>query len=225
MDAVLNASCTSRTPASFEQIGLMYVTTSHFGIDPALVAMMHGAERELAAAQQRLAQTRQQQTQASVLPWVIGIGGALVLGGLIAWFLRRRDTARPSFRAPVAGSAPSIADAFAPRSDARIEPEMEAETEVEAEAVAEPVVAPAPVAPARAPEPPARAAPAWHTGGGAQRDLLDPATQAAHERLELARAYLDLGDLAGARQLLGEVVINGDHAARQQAARMLRELE
>ncbi|HEU0306725.1 MAG TPA: FimV/HubP family polar landmark protein, partial [Lysobacter sp.] len=89
----------------------------------------------------------------------------------------------------------------------------------------EPVVAPAPVAPARAPEPPARAVPAWHTGGGAQRDLLDPATQAAHERLELARAYLDLGDLAGARQLLGEVVINGDHAARQQAARMLRELE
>ena len=52
-----------------------------------------------------------------------------------------------------------------------------------------------------------------------------PAAQAAHERLELARAYLDLGDLAGARQLLGEVVINGDHAARQQAARMLRELE
>ena len=55
---------------------------------------------------------------------------------------------------------------------------------------------------------------------------LPPAADpAAHERLELARAYLDLGDLAGARQLLGEVVINGDHAARQQAARMLRELE
>jgi DNA-binding LacI/PurR family transcriptional regulator len=40
----------SRTPACFEQIGLMYVTTSQFGIDPALVAMMHGAERELAIA-------------------------------------------------------------------------------------------------------------------------------------------------------------------------------
>jgi DNA-binding LacI/PurR family transcriptional regulator len=40
----------SRTAASFEQIGLMYVTTSHFGIDPACVAMMRGAERELAAA-------------------------------------------------------------------------------------------------------------------------------------------------------------------------------
>ena len=67
-----------------------------------------------------------------------------------------------------------------------------------------------------------RAAPAWHQGGAAR---LDPEAQAAHERLDLARAYLDLGDLAGARQLLGEVVINGDHAARQQASRMLRELE
>jgi pilus assembly protein FimV len=45
------------------------------------------------------------------------------------------------------------------------------------------------------------------------------------ERIELARAYLDLGDESSARQLLGEVLINGDHAARQQAARLLRELE
>lgn len=45
------------------------------------------------------------------------------------------------------------------------------------------------------------------------------------ERIELARAYLDLGDQSSARQLLGEVLINGDHAARQQAARLLREIE
>lgn len=45
------------------------------------------------------------------------------------------------------------------------------------------------------------------------------------ERIELARAYLDLGDASSARQLLGEVLINGDHAARQQAARLLREIE
>ena len=45
------------------------------------------------------------------------------------------------------------------------------------------------------------------------------------ERLELAQAYLDLGDRDSARQLLSEVVVNGDHAARQQASRMLRELE
>ncbi len=178
-----------------------------------LIAMK---DSELAAAQQRLADAQKQQAQASAMPWVIGIGGALVLGGLVAWFLRRRDAAKPVFRAPTAAPAPSIADAFAPRSDEAVQPEIELEA-----------VAPEPVAaavvPERAPEPPARTVPAWHTG--AQRDLLDPAAQAAHERLELARAYLDLGDLAGARQLLGEIVINGDHAARQQAQRMLRELE
>ena len=96
------------------------------------------------------------------------------------------------------------------------EPAAVEEPEPVAEAVA---AAPSPM---RAPEPPAKAVPAWHSGGAVR---LDPAAQAAHERLELARAYLDLGDLAGARQLLGEDVINGDHAARQQASRMLRELE
>lgn len=57
-------------------------------------------------------------------------------------------------------------------------------------------------------------------GGTAQA-----ATAPGQERIELARAYLDLGDESSARQLLGEVLINGDHAARQQAARLLRELE
>jgi len=180
-----------------------------------LIAMK---DSELAAAQQRLAQTQKQQPQGSAMPWVFGIGGALVLGALIGWFVRRRDKATPGFRASKA-VAPSIADAFAPRSDAGSD---EADVD-EVETMAEPV--PVAAAPAPAPEPPARAVPAWHTGGAAQRDLLDPTAQAAHERLEMARAYLDLGDLAGARQLLGEIVINGDHAARQQAARMLRELE
>jgi pilus assembly protein FimV len=176
-----------------------------------LIAMK---DSELAAAQQRLAQTQKQQTQASALPWVIGLVGALVLGGLIAWLLRRRDTAAPKFRAPGLSTAPSLADAFA----LKLEPKLDDEPVVEA------VVA----APARTPEPPARITPAWHTGAAAsnaQRDLLDPEMRAAHERLELARAYLDLGDLASARQLLGEIVINGDHGARQQATRMLRELE
>jgi pilus assembly protein FimV len=179
-----------------------------------LIAMK---DSELAAAQQQLAATQKQQTQASVLPWVIGIGGALVIGALVAWFLRRRDAMTPSFRAPVASATPSIADAFAPVRSVEAEPAIVTESEP----VAEPAAAVAP-APAHASEPPAKAVPAWHNGGAMR---LDPEAQAAHERLELARAYLDLGDLAGARQLLGEVVINGDHAARQQASRMLRELE
>ncbi|HEV8693440.1 MAG TPA: FimV/HubP family polar landmark protein, partial [Lysobacter sp.] len=144
--------------------------------------LMTMKDSELAAAQQRLAQTQKQQTQASMLPWVIGVVGALVLGVLIAWFLRRRDNATPKFRAPGVSAAPSIADAFAPKREAELEREAPAVT----------------VAPVHASEPPAKVAPAWHTGSAAknvQQDLLDPDTQAAHERLELARAYVDLGDL------------------------------
>ena len=74
------------------------------------------------------------------------------------------------------------------------------------------------------------AAPAWHTGGAAHMDAppaapVPPSDAAGSERLELAQAYLDLGDHASARQLLSEVAVNGDHATRQQATRMLRELE
>jgi pilus assembly protein FimV len=51
-----------------------------------------------------------------------------------------------------------------------------------------------------------------------------PAEAPVNERLELAQAYLDLGDHDSARQLLGEVVVTGDHASRQRARRMLREI-
>lgn len=52
-----------------------------------------------------------------------------------------------------------------------------------------------------------------------------PGLDSGQERLELARAYLDLGDHASARQLLVELVVSGDHHARQQASKLLRELD
>lgn len=45
-----------------------------------------------------------------------------------------------------------------------------------------------------------------------------------NERIELAQAYLDLGDHDSARQLLGEVLVTGDHPSKQRAKRMLREI-
>ena len=142
---------------------------------------------------------------------------ACVLGALFAWMARRRDRAAPAFR-PTAPVTPSIADAFAPVAT----PVAAAVAEPEPEVVEEPIPAP----PVHRVDAPRATVPAWHTGNTpAQHSLLDPAAQAAYERIELAQAYLDVGDLASARQLLGEVVINGDHAARQQASRMLRELE
>lgn len=53
----------------------------------------------------------------------------------------------------------------------------------------------------------------------------EPPAGGGNERLELARAYLDLGDQASARQLLVELVVNGDHASRQQASKLLRDLD
>ena len=71
-------------------------------------------------------------------------------------------------------------------------------------------------------------APAWH-GGGKSRpaDVVDDVVveTSVGERLELAQAYLDLGDRDSARQLLAEVEVSGDPASRQQASRMLHELE
>lgn len=53
---------------------------------------------------------------------------------------------------------------------------------------------------------------------------MDYADAPGMERLELARAYLDLGDQDSARQLLGELQVSGSLEARQQATRLLREL-
>jgi pilus assembly protein FimV len=90
-------------------------------------------------------------------------------------------------------------------------------------------VAPVPVTPVAA-APVAAQAPSVEPVALAQsspraRPAAPSAASVGLERIELARAYIDLGDEGSARQLLGEVLINGDHAARQQAARLLRELE
>jgi len=74
------------------------------------------------------------------------------------------------------------------------------------------------------------ARPTWHTSdtagngtGGADVASLNPAP-AGRERLELAVAYLDLGDVETARDLLNEVVAGGDTRASDEASRLLREL-
>lgn len=105
---------------------------------------------------------------------------------------------------------------------------------------AEPAASPAPAAVFTAP-PAAAPAPTWHAttraGVASSNSRVDPdassgvvsasaaTSESSHERLELARAYLDLGDHASARQLLVELVVNGDLASRQQASKLLRELD
>ncbi len=98
--------------------------------------------------------------------------------------------------------------------------------------------APAPVDPAQeiAPAMPAptwtaagHAAPTWHSGNAPPAAM--PAAAATlpraalgQESIELARAYIDLGDDDTARSLLQEVIDIGDADARTAAAKMLRDL-
>lgn len=187
----------------------------------------------------------------STLPWVLGGIGVLALVLLLgAWLMRRRAPPTPHFRAPGTTPVPTeaplptsptaLADAMAPpvRAPAVASPGSRAPKPTKP--AASPAPAPAPLAtavaqpPARQPLPSARAeapAPAWHNGAAkAQTPGAPPAAAptlepSIGERLELAQAYLDLGDHDSARQLLGEVAATGDPAARQQASRMLRELE
>jgi pilus assembly protein FimV len=66
-------------------------------------------------------------------------------------------------------------------------------------------------------------APTWHAGGAAApASLAEPDT--AEQQLDLARAYLDMGDDDAARAVLRSVLDSRDPAARDTAARMLRDL-
>ena len=207
-------------------------------------------DNELNAVQQRLAQVgdAEQAARASGLPWVLGGAALLVLALLAGWWMRRRPAPTPSFR-PVAPEPSPLAAAFAERASSP-QP-VDVPKEAPAAATPSPPAPAVAVAPSPLREPrtvssqdplPSSAVPTWHAASSAKGpgvapispvdgavadDNVEPVNSEApgQERLELARAYLDLGDRDSARQLLDEVVIHGDLAARQQAARMLREFD
>lgn len=203
-----------------------------------LIAMK---DSELASAQERLAQSQGDATQPL---WLWAGLGLLVAGLVVAWLIGRRKaapvTTRPAYdsaamaaaipvatsdsASPIAVDAPLVLDGHdydgeAPATLAEdaavLDPEPEFESEPEA-----PV---APVATAQA-WTTAATKPTWHTGDAALNVAPLNAAPAGRERLELAIAYLDLGDVETARDLLNEVAQGGDAAARDEAAQLLREL-
>jgi pilus assembly protein FimV len=183
----------------------------------------------LAAAEQRLAQASkpapaqattapaQKPAEASVPTWLWGGAGLLVLG-LVAWFATRRRAPRPEPRrgydsASLAAGMPGVkAPVDQPASEdlpAAVEAEaFDASPGLRWNAAAAPVAA----------------VPTWHgaTAAAAPAPVAEPATTS--QRLELAKAYIDLGDDDAARVLLREILNGRDPAARDEAARMLREL-
>jgi pilus assembly protein FimV len=59
------------------------------------------------------------------------------------------------------------------------------------------------------------------TPGGGDGGGADPKWQEVATKLDLAKAYQEMGDKDGARELLNEVVKEGDAAQKSQAEQML----
>lgn len=201
-------------------------------------------DSELAAAQQRLADSNRAATKTAVAPtpstavaqpaadnngvplWWWG-GMALVLLGLGAWWFTRRgrvgrekpdrkpmdaslfEDRPPGFvvEVPAAINAPSVA----------IDHAVDAATQAQPDADAPPEALRWPAS--------SNAVPTWHArNNGGDAATSDSPLQVGHERIELARAYLDLGDHDTARGLLQEIVQVGDPDARAEAVRLLQDL-
>ena len=186
----------------------------------------------LAAAEQRLAQSSkatpaqattapaQKPAEASVPTWLWGGAGLLVLG-LVAWFATRRRAPRSEPRrgydsASLAAGMPGVK--AAPVDEPAIE-DLPAAAAVEAE-----VFDASPGLRWNAAAAPVAAVPTWHgaTAATVPAQVAEPATTS--QQLELAKAYIDLGDDDAARVLLREILNGRDPAARDEAARMLRQL-
>jgi len=169
----------------------------------------------LASAQQRLATANQKaaapvatattQAQPPAQPqpeprgnsvWLWG-GVVLLLTALIGWLLtRRRQPAAPAVRRSFDTEALAAGMPKAPGKDVGDTPKA---------------------------APAATVIPPWHDGAPAT----DPDAAAptdAGQQLELAQSYLDLGDDDAARALLRDVLNGRDPAARDRAARLLRDL-
>lgn len=178
-----------------------------------LISMKDSA---LAGAQQNLAKTREARTAQEPAsparkadnpmwwPWLLVPALAIVAGW---WLLRRR-------RAPVAPTPSRFDSASLAAAVPKVAPEPKApvaDKPAWTREEAKPAAAPAPAAPAK---------PVWQAP---QADTIVPlnTAPAGRERLELARAYIDLGDDATARSLLLEVIDGGDAEARVEAQRLL----
>ena len=181
-----------------------------------LIAMK---DSELAAAQQRLAQS---QGDASQPLWLWAGLGLLVAGLVVAWLIGRRR--KPVLSTPSrtgydsAAMAAAVPSAEATR-DTPVQPRFDDEVPA---TLPEEDEAPAAEAPPSQSWTTAAVKPTWHTGALNVAPL--NAAPAGRERLELAIAYLDLGDVETARDLLNEVVAGGDDAARNEATQLLREI-
>ncbi len=209
-------------------------------------------DAELAAAQQRMADSNAQSQVVGGFPW-IWLGVALLVVGLLAFLLGRRGSS-----ATTAVTKKPVGFAAGTGAGTAVASTAPAQAETEPASVPTPAFASAaPVAPPAAPvAAPATSVPAWHAGDVApptvaaveapaiasfeaevpdasapvvadrsSSDAQDDLPSASVERIELARAYIELGDLVTARGLLQEVIDGRDAAASADAMTLLRTLD
>ena len=192
-----------------------------------LIAMK---DSELAAAQERLAQS---QGDAAQPVWLWAGLGLLVLGLVVAWLISRRRVPAPTPRPAYDNAA--LAAAMPAPSEVRDHEEVYTPQLGDVADVRDDADIPAVAQHSEPPSRPEAAAatptwtsavskPTWHTGDASLSVAPLNAAPAGRERLELAIAYLDLGDVETARDLLNEVIAGGDAAARDEAVQLLREL-
>lgn len=185
-------------------------------------------DSELAAAQQRLAAGQGSTGQPL---WLWGGLILLALGLVVAYVMSRRSKPVAVVSRRAGYDSAAMAAAFgAGNRDTAIELAPEVEEVADPGDVAEPgvVAEPGTHAEAVVEAPVSSASPAkptWHTGDSSAGIAPLNAAPAGRERLELALAYIDLGDKRTARSLLDEVVAGDDPLARAEASELLRELD
>ena len=158
--------------------------------------------------------------------WLWG-GLVLIFAALAGWLLTRR---RPVSVTPKRGFDTAALAASIPATTRETAPVDQDEVPIASFQAPEKTQPPASVQPPHWTSAPAAvgAVPTWH--GGAESapvvvaDATDAGQQDAGRQLELAQAYLDLGDEDAARALLREVLDGHDPAARKTAALLLRDL-
>ena len=207
----------------------------------------------LASAEQKLAarQAAAPEATAGLGPWIATAVGLVLLALVVVLWMRRRAAAASPAARMVSGFEPPRAperdvDAFVPEDAATFadadtvvdagaddtfntaaDDDAPAQTEDVAEAsrmaapAEPPGSAPSP-APSR-PDPLSRAVPTWHAGGVEVSPL--NSAPPGQGRLDLAKAYLEMGDRDTARSLLQEVAARGDTlGVRMEAERLLQDL-
>lgn len=191
-----------------------------------------------AAATQARVQTAQPDAGQHAAGAWLWSGLALVAVALLGWLATRRRFAAPKPAAARRFDSAALA-ATVPAPASAPKAPSPAPVVVAPKAAASDMAATLPEA--RRSATAATTAPSWHNGDGAAVDALaderpaapsmaadvadeSDSPRSAAEQLDLAQAYLDVGDEDAARTLLREVLDSRDPAAREAAARLLREL-